>query len=83
MKMCLACLLAVLLKPVFMELLNLIRVVNTHLTAYDIGFHCVASGAFRLRSKEVHADHVRAAIENNAHCFGVCRMCSYQGFVLF
>lgn len=41
----------------------------------DIGFHCVASGAFSLRSKEVHADHVRAAIENNAHCFGVKQEC--------
>lgn len=41
----------------------------------DIRSDCVASGAFSLRTKEVYADHVKAALENNAHCFGVKREC--------
>lgn len=41
----------------------------------DIKSDCVASGVFSLRTKEVHAGHVRAALENNAHCFGVKQEC--------
>lgn len=40
---------------------------------FDIRTDCVASGAFSLRNKEVHTDHVQAALESNSLCFGVKR----------
>ncbi|KAL7877515.1 hypothetical protein SRHO_G00041580 [Serrasalmus rhombeus] len=43
----------------------------------DVRHHCVASGAFSLRTKEDHADHVKSACESNAHCFGVKRACVF------
>lgn len=43
----------------------------------DIRSHCVASGAFDLRTREDHADHVKSACENNTHCFGVKRECVF------
>lgn len=36
---------------------------------------CVASGTFTVRSKQVHAGHMKVALENNAHCFGVILVC--------
>lgn len=43
----------------------------------DIRSNCVASGAFDLRTKETYAAHAKAALEDNAHCFGVKSECVF------
>lgn len=43
----------------------------------DIRSHCVASGFFSPRTKEVHAEHVKIANENSTQCFGVKRECVF------
>lgn len=41
----------------------------------EIQTFSVSSGAFRLRTEELHAEHVRTARETSTHCFGVKRAC--------
>lgn len=41
----------------------------------DIRSNCVASGAFNLRTRETYVAHTKAALENDAHCFGVKSEC--------
>ncbi|XP_034096114.1 uncharacterized protein LOC117562389 isoform X1 [Gymnodraco acuticeps] len=45
-------------------------------TSTDIQTKEVKSGAFSLRTKELHDSHVKSAQENGASCFGVKRHCS-------
>lgn len=41
----------------------------------DIRSNCVASGDFNLRTKETYVALTKAALENDAHCFGVKSEC--------
>lgn len=41
----------------------------------DIQLHSVASGAFNLRTKELHPTHVRQVKDTGTSCFGVKREC--------
>lgn len=43
----------------------------------DIQLHLVASGAFSLRTKELHQTHVRQIKDTGTHCFGVKRECVF------
>lgn len=42
---------------------------------HEIQTHSVSSGAFRLRTKECHEEHVKCAGETSTHCFGVKGPC--------
>lgn len=43
----------------------------------DIKSHCVASGVFSLRTKEVHTEHVKKAHENSTQYLGVKKECVF------
>ncbi|XP_030596339.1 uncharacterized protein LOC115787699 [Archocentrus centrarchus] len=43
----------------------------------DVESDTVACGAFNLRTKELHNEHIKIALETNNHCFGVKRECIF------
>ena len=43
----------------------------------DVESDVVACGAFGLRTKELHSEHVKTALETKKHCFGVKRECIF------
>src|SRR4029434_7199133 len=47
----------------------------------DIQLHSVASGAFELRTKELHQAHVKQVEDTGTACFGMKRLCVFTKYL--